>query len=156
MQTNPNQVYQDAHQNAKNNLINALTKVAGIPATQVKDLLKARFGETFNINNAGAYLSCVLEFVQARKDKAEKEAAKYEPTFEEQYAKAHPVYIWEDPCPICGAPRVSDHTWDGIYTKKRGWSCQKYGLSHFLQNKAIEICTLNNWPLPVYPEKANA
>lgn len=43
------------------------------------------------------------------------------------------------PCPICGAPTLRDHKWDGRYTHEIGWRCFEGGLAHFLQAKALRI-----------------
>jgi DNA-directed RNA polymerase subunit RPC12/RpoP len=60
-------------------------------------------------------------------------------------------------CPICGSRVFPDHRWDGKYSRKPGWRCQKGGLSHFLQAKAEGIRkhrAENPWlipPAPGYP-----
>ena len=61
------------------------------------------------------------------------------------------------PCPICGSKTFRDRSWDGKYTRELGWRCQKGGLGHFLEAKAVRIkqnLAENPWlfpPAPGYP-----
>ncbi len=61
------------------------------------------------------------------------------------------------PCPICGSRTYRDRIWDGKYTHKLGWRCERGGLRHFLEAKAERIkkqMAENPWlipPAPGYP-----
>lgn len=60
-------------------------------------------------------------------------------------------------CPICGAKTYPDHRWDGKYTRRPGWRCEKGGVRHFLEAKGKQIqqqLAENPWlipPAPGYP-----